>query len=376
LGEALALFLSLRLALSLFALLASFLFQLPPPCVWDDGPTLHATGLDFRLIGVWQRWDACWYLKIATLGYRPGDASVVFFPLYPRLMRLFGLVLNHDFILGGLAVSAVAYIIAIVGLYRLVEFDFDEEIARRSVLYISIFPVAFFFFAPFTESVFLALAVWTIYVARRRRWELVVVPAFCIGLTRTQGCLLSIPLAYEYFLQRRNRPGVKVDERHPPRIAMLTSLLPPAGFALFIVYSKLSTGWTAFQAQQQWGLEIHPPWTVVEASWAHIRANGDVIEALNLVLLLLSVVVLAVGLRRLPLSYTLYAAPQLLVVGSRLNFFSPLMATSRYVLVIFPIFVILALLGQGRRIHTAWLILSLLLFGFLLYAFLSGPFVA
>ena len=41
----------------------------------------------------------------------------------------------------------------------------------------------------------------------------------------------------------------------------------------------------------------------------------------------------------------------------------------------FPAFVVLALLGGHRRLHYSWLILSLLLLGFFLYAFLSGPFV-
>jgi len=46
------------------------------------------------------------------------------------------------------------------------------------------------------------------------------------------------------------------------------------------------------------------------------------------------------------------------------------------VLVLFPVFILLALLGRHRRLHYSWLILSLLLLGFLFYTFLSGPFVA
>jgi hypothetical protein len=71
----------------------------------------------------------------------------------------------------------------------------------------------------------------------------------------------------------------------------------------------------------------------------------------------------------------LYAAPQLLLLSSQQAWFSPLMSTSRYVLVLFPAFVVLAQLGRHRRLHYSWLILSLLLLGFFLYAFLSGPFV-
>ncbi len=61
-GEALWLFATFRVAFSLFALLASYLSRLPAPCAGGErAPVLRATGRAFRLLGVWQRWDACWY---------------------------------------------------------------------------------------------------------------------------------------------------------------------------------------------------------------------------------------------------------------------------------------------------------------------------
>ena len=118
------------------------------------------------------------------------------------------------------------------------------------------------------------------------------------------------------------------------------------------------------------------PWTAIGNSWQYIITGDDVVEAINLTTLLIFTSLLIAGVRHVPLTYTLYAVPQLMLIGTRQNFFSPLMATSRYILVLFPIFVLLALLGRHRRVHYSWLILSLLLLGFLLYAFLSGPFVA
>ena len=153
-GEALWLFVTLRLAFSLFALLASLVFRLARPCSGKEvrPPLLHATGLDFRLLGVWQDWDACWYERIATVGYQPGDPSVNFFPLYPLLMRVTGMLLGGNLTLGGLVVSSVTYVAAMVGLYRLTCYDSGERVARRALLYISVFPTTFF--APFTESLF------------------------------------------------------------------------------------------------------------------------------------------------------------------------------------------------------------------------------
>ena len=75
---------------------------------------------------------------------------MAFYPLYPLLMRAASLPLADNLTLGGLAVSGAAYIAAMTGLYRLVRDDFDDPVARRAILYLSIFPIAFFLFAPFT----------------------------------------------------------------------------------------------------------------------------------------------------------------------------------------------------------------------------------
>ena len=373
LGEALWLFATLRVAFSLFALLASYLGGLPAPCAGGEpAPVLRATGRAFRLLGVWQRWDACWYEQIAATGYDPGGAAVAFFPLYPLLMRAASLPLAGNLTLGGLAVSGAAYIAAMTGLYRLVRRDFDDPVARRAILYLSIFPTAFFLFAPFTEALFLALAVWSLHTARRGAWGWAALIGFLAGLTRAQGALLALPLAWEClrWWREQGRPW-------PRRIPVgLVPLLPPCGFLLFNAYSKIHAGWTGAEALQAWGFHYRMPWTAISLSWRHIRARGDAIEALNLALLALFTVALVAGLRRLPVSYTLYAAPQLLLIGSRELYFSPLMSSSRYVLVLFPVFILLALLGRHRRLHYSWLILSSLLLAFLFYAFLSGPFVA
>ncbi len=54
---------------------------------WDQ---LAIQGTDFasQLLSSWQRWDALWYQHITEVGYRVGDGSAAFFPLYPILGRL------------------------------------------------------------------------------------------------------------------------------------------------------------------------------------------------------------------------------------------------------------------------------------------------
>lgn len=369
LGQALALFVALRVAISLFAYLIAQLGAVRGGCIPQDWGVAHTGFWDFRLLGVWQRWDSCWYERVAGHGYAQGEATINFYPLYPLLMRFASVPLGGDLTLGGLTVSGVCYIGGIVGLYRLLCLDFDEEIARRTALYLSVFPSAFFFFANFTEPIFFALTVWSIGLARRGSWGWAVPFAFLVGLTRTQGFLIAAPLAWEFW--RQWRAG-----RCTWRAALVVPL-PLVSFAGFLAFAELYTGWTPLETGSTiWRAYPRPPWEVVAASWEHIWRRNDPVEAFNLGLLLLFIGILALGVRRLPFAYTAFAAPQLLLIIAHIRFVSPLAATSRYMLTLFPVLVLLALVGRHRRFHYPYLLASLLALGYLLYTFLTGPFVA
>ena len=91
--------------------------------------------------------------------------------------------------------------------------------------------------------------------------------------------------------------------------------------------------------------------------------------------LLGAAVLLVVGARRMPITYSLYAWPPLLLVATRIQP-TPLTSTTRYVLVLFPVFVVAALLTDAPWLLRAWLVISLLFLGALATLFLQGDFVA
>jgi hypothetical protein len=366
---ALVLLIALRLGCSLYALALARATTLAPPCFAADPETSrHAGGLDFLLTGVWQRNDACAYERIAQTGYRANDGAVAFFPLYPLLMRVASLVFGGHLTAGGLLVSAFASVAAMIGMWRLVRDDFGERIAGRAILYLSIFPTAIFLFAPYTEALFLALIVWTLLLARRGSWLAAAPLAFLAGLTRTQGILLVLPLAWEFFSQwRAGRCRLR---------AALVPMLPLVSFTAFVLYARVVSGFTPFSAQQLWGVQNRAPWDVLRASWQYIRTKGDPVEALNLIAFGLAVGLIVIGVRRLPPLYLLYAVPHLLTIAIRENGRTPLQSTSRYLLVIFPIMVVLALVLKSRRAHLAWVVVSLALFIVLLTCYLGAAFVA
>nr|MDQ3604104.1 hypothetical protein [Actinomycetota bacterium] len=105
----------------------------------------------------------------------------------------------------------------------------------------------------------------------------------------------------------------------------------------------------------------------------HLAGAGNFF---NLVFFVFAGVVLLAGLKELPLSLTVYG---LLLVAPATLFGtpgSPLMGTPRYVLVAFPVFIVLGLLFRNRVLFGGWLVLSSLVSLVLCALFVSWRFVA
>jgi Gpi18-like mannosyltransferase len=150
------------------------------------------------------KWDSPHYMYIAQNGcVNQGDPAnfIVFFPLYPLLVRL----ITFDFAyinLSGLIISNLSSIIAVIYLFKLAKLDYNDTAAKKAVLYLSVFPTAYFLSAVYTESLFLALAIASLYYARNAKWPLAGFLGLLASLTRIAGLLLLPVLIVEYFHQK------------------------------------------------------------------------------------------------------------------------------------------------------------------------------
>jgi hypothetical protein len=127
-----------------------------------------------RWLTIWNRWDATHYIDLAQNGYQTvGDAKywIIFYPLFPWLIRIAAVVFN-DYIISALIVVAVASVAAGLLLKQLVKLDYSEQIANYAVWFLFIFPGSGALHTPFTESLFLALAIGSFFAARKDRWAL------------------------------------------------------------------------------------------------------------------------------------------------------------------------------------------------------------
>jgi hypothetical protein len=380
------LWLAVRVALSLLAAVLSVGGGLNPPCSdpnvdnhWITFPPLADQGIAFPFVGVWEHWDACWYAKIAYWGYEAGTGSTAFFPLLPVLMGLGSYVVG-DVNFAALIINGIALVVALHGLRELVTYDFDRETADRTVLYQLVFPAAFFFFAPFTEALFLAGSAWALLGARRRRWKVAALAALIAGFARPLGLLLVLPLAWEALMAVRERMGST-----PPgtrRVSwrdlgpFLAAAAPAvAAVSYFAFTNALGQSYEASLSALGLSTDLRPPWESIWLAWDRLMQLHDLVTLLNLGVLAIFLGLFLAGIRRLPASYSLFVLPQLVLITSRIPNY-PLMSAMRYLMVLFPCLVVLALIGRNQRFHTAWVLLSALFLGLLTTLFLQGTFIA
>jgi hypothetical protein len=349
----------------------------PDVARWDRPEYTRDAGL---VVDVWARWDSVWFLRIAEDGYGATEqAAAAFYPLYPLLVALLGRVLLGHYVLAGVLISLAACLGAFVLLDRLALPRLGDDGARRAVLYLAIFPFALFLGAVYSESLFLVAAVASFWFAERGSFLGAGVAAGLAWLTRPLGVAL-LPALVLFAWRAPNRGA-----------ALLRLAAAPALFALYPLYLwwKLGDPFAFLNAEQTWSRELSPAgplgglWDGLRAGWAGVRqlasssdttrywsavqdADPDRVAAINLAQL--AFLVLFAGLtvvawRRFGAPYGLFAALSLAIPLSVPSERWPLLSIQRFGLVVFPLFMALAVLGSRPRVHTGVVVLSAVLLG-------------
>jgi len=195
-SPAVEIFLWSRVAIWAAALFAFLTFEPnrhPEAARWDDPAVTRELGF---VTDVWARWDSVFFLQIAEHGYESlSRSATAFFPLYPAAVGLLGRAFFGHYVLAGIFVSLAAGLSAFVLLYRLAEPRLGAEGARRAVLYLAVFPMAFFLQAVYSESLYLVLCLAAFLLAERGRFLQAGIVAGLVLLTRPVGVALLPALA-------------------------------------------------------------------------------------------------------------------------------------------------------------------------------------
>lgn len=320
------------------------------------------------------RGDALTYVLMPVHGYNvPGMSALqVYFPGYPGLVAILGGFASPGAAaIVGSVVSLVSFLGSLWVLHRLVTLDFGAAVARATILLLAFSPWAYFFSAPYTESLFLLLTVSALYAARTEHWAAAGLCAACASATRNSGALLIVPLVLLY-LYGPGRPVLSATaswrrlatslRRVRPKVLWLG--LAPAGLAAYSVYLQLTLGdalaWSHLEAA--WGRVKEMPWDGVylglRAAWHAVDGTPpDAVYRLPALVDMTALVVvgacLLVAWRRLPIAYSAYATLVVLATLSAVSHWlvpEPLISFPRYSLVLFPLFMATALICEARRL--------------------------
>jgi len=293
----------------------------------ENLPTPH--GLHYALLGIWERFDTLWFLRISQHGYdRP--MAVIFYPLYPASIRLVSYAMPA--MVAALLVSTVAAFFFFWGLLRLAA-GLTENGRFRVLLLVCVWPTSFVLFAGYAESLTIALVLWAVIFGRKARWEAATACALLAGLARPSGVLVFIPLAVLALRSRQLRS-----------LVVLLTPLGVLGYWRWLRWSGRLSVVDAYRLHQ--GMTMVPPWKGLAEAVQLIVTQHDGLLAIKLGLV---IVVVILCLRRDPQTqlriedraFALAVILQMLMYTGR-----PLLGAMRYALLLYPAFLAMGIYAE------------------------------
>ena len=328
-------------------------------------PTANFSVSADPLINLPARFDAGWYGAIAIDGYFfdrqfTRQRNIAFFPALPSLMRPLGRVFGSRVpglprdqrlaraLWAGVFISLAAFLAALVYLARLSRLLAGDDAARGATLLLAAYPFAVFFNAPYTEGLFLLGSVAAFYYFHRQQWVLASLFGLLVGLSRPNGCFLSVPLAILAVQSIWSHPGLR-----PAATRLLVAAMPGLGMLLFTLHLYRLTGvWFAWTRMQEawgrtWGTRpIEQGWEWLSTEGLMAVTRGVPFDTLNTAAVLFAVAMLWPVARRLGLAYAAFiivnVAPPVFAGGA--------LSMGRITSTLFPMFIALAAMLPRRAV--------------------------
>jgi hypothetical protein len=347
---------------NIFALMALNRLNIAPDTALEwMSPETYKVRKSWNIIDLHNRWDAYWYIDIAQNGYylrgEGGQANVVFFPLYPLLMRGVGYVVGGNLVLAGWIVSSLFLALAAVILTRLAQ-EFHPDIDPiLPVVFLLVYPTAFYLNVVYTESLFLFLSLAMVYCALRRNFPMAGVWAALASATRVAGVFLFV-LFFIEFVQANGWRTLVTRRVWPLALA-------PLGALGFFIYHWIAFGdfFLFLKVQNTFGRDFG----MAVSNYFVIRNNPDMVHTMLDLSYTAAVIILGlIALRQFRPSYGVY---MLVSLAIELSSGTPL-GIARYSMVMFPIYLTAASIRSpvGR---SAWLFGSTLLLAFNIIRFVN-----
>lgn len=336
------------LLINFFAFYALNRFNLSPDTAYAwINPEEFSQNKNLDLINLRVHWDSFWYLKIAGQGYeyKPGEMnSIAFFPLYPSLIWTISQIPLINQSLAGWIISTLALGVGLVFLYKLVKENHHEIDPLEPIIFLLIFPTAFFLTAVYTESLFLMLSIIFFYYLFKKQFLIAGLFLTLASVCRLNGLFLFIPLIYEYFKVYGFKRFFNTN--------LLCFFIAPAGIFSFMFYQylKFQEPLAFLKSQMEWGRKF-----IFNSEHFQLFTPASFSNFSTDIFFFALAAVAGIMLFKIRASYGLYVLFTVLVAVST----GTLMSIGRFALILFPIFILIASF-KNEEFKFGWMLLSTL----------------
>lgn len=338
-----------------------------------------------EFLAAWNRWDAPHYINLAKNGYENYVENgqhlfLVFFPLYPWLLRITHLVIAN-WEVACLTLSCLAYSVGACFFYALASEEYGKSIAGKSLVLISVYPFSFFFGGMMTESLFLCTMMAGFYFVKKHNWLATGLVGILCSLCRIQGILLFGVAGVEFFVYYK--PFAMLRQKQEIKLIKLLFtkgiclfLIPVGNLVYFYINYKVEGNPFQFSIYQKehWYHGTTYFTNALKEIWgyAFLESTQNTMVASiwfpELIIFAITILLLFYGLKRHPLKYTAF-----LFVYTIINYsVTFLISGGRYMSCAFPLFFILGeMLDKHPKIYNIVIAVSSMFFAVYMAGFLS-----
>lgn len=342
-------FLFWRLGLFLLDFWANKLLVFKPSFPYTDILAKFATPFFWQ----WANFDGVHYIMIAQNGYTSIYSGITqaFFPLYPLTIKFLSFFI-HNFLFSGLLIANIFFLASLLVFKRfLISIKINPYFP---LLLLLCFPTSYYFGAVYNESLFMFLSLSSCLLMEKKKWLLASLFISLAAATRITGLFLIIPLLGLYV------SGVSLKNNKIIIKASVYVLIAALGFLAYSLYLYknfhdffyFATVQSKFGASRQTDkiiLLYQVIWRYLKMFWTvNIKSLlfFTITQEFMATMSVLGLIILGFfkPIKSLNRFYLFYALAALILPTLTGNFSS----MPRYVLVLFPIFIILDKLFKKR----------------------------
>ncbi|KAF0132725.1 MAG: hypothetical protein FD145_1580 [Candidatus Saganbacteria bacterium] len=301
---------------------------------------LYPANEPINLMSAFKTWDAQQYLFLAEKGYSPNQMSNAFFPLFPLLIKFISPIFFGKSLIAGLALANIFSLVAVIYFYLFVKQLFGAENAFRAGLFFLAFPTSFYMDLVYADSLFLMLAILFFYFLYNHRTMPAFICAFLLPLSRLQGVLAIVPLLIFMVVKDFRK--------------WFLPLGFAAGFASYLLFMQFLTGalFSGFSAQNYFvsGYSVLQllnsiQWFMNNFTNITFGLHGYTNSIIDRFFFLFFLILLFFSYKKIDKTLFCYMLAIGLVPALAGNF----MSYTRYLLEVFPIFIVMSLLMKEKH---------------------------